>query len=596
MENDKLKYQISADSSPYVRAFDTADKSTLRLDSSIGNLTAKLGKAGLAAGAGLAAAGVAALGAAIVDGIKSGAEWERRLLRTQQLIRATGNAAGLSTNELSDFAKGLDLATLGDRNQIMDAINALQTFKTVRGDIFKDAIRLSGDLAEVLGVNLSGQAVQLGKALEDPIAGLTALRRVGVSFTDQQKDQIKTMVEAGNVAGAQRKILQTLEEQVGGAAAAAAGGLSGKVDTLNFRWREFKEHLASSESIIHTVGGALDSLANILEKISSMDLRNLNPVFSMGNKILAAGGYKGPAIGVGQALGMANRGDILTDTYGLGQFGEFGSAKDSGPMFSPMDSGQLPEKAKEVIGLFGGKGDEYRDLWQTQADERYDILSRQYEYELELEAQHLEASKELRADFWEFDATEREEASQRSQELLDLESQKRKEVAANAVQWSKYAFKEFGKNSEAAFSAYKAIAIGETVVNTAKAAMGAYSAMAGIPYVGPALGVAAALAAIAYGAAQISAISSASPGGGSVGGGGGGAVGTYSANPDTGMPNLDPAIANDNGRGTLTVIIEGNVIGNEEYAMDLATKISELVEDKNLVLVASESKTARKIT
>lgn len=56
-----------------------------------------------------------------------------------------------------------------------------------------------------------------------------------------------------------------------------------------------------------------------------------------------------------------------------------------------------------------------------------------------------------------------------------------------------------GKAAKAAQAIQKAQALYEIGVNTYRAAMGAYSALAPIPFVGPALGVAAAAAAIAFG-------------------------------------------------------------------------------------------------
>jgi hypothetical protein len=68
-------------------------------------------------------------------------------------------------------------------------------------------------------------AIQLGKALNDPITGLTALRRVGITFEKDQEELIKTMVKTGDIAGAQGKILEELESQFGGSARAAAEGI-----------------------------------------------------------------------------------------------------------------------------------------------------------------------------------------------------------------------------------------------------------------------------------------------------------------------------------------------------------------------------------
>jgi hypothetical protein len=187
-----------------------------------------------AAGVAAAAFG-AAVAASVASGVKSYAELERKILRTESIIKATGNAAQLSSKQLVDLANRLDLATLNDRDAILDAINAMQTFRAVSGDVFTRSIELSVDLAEVLGTDLRSQVVQLGKALEDPITGLTALRRVGVSFTESQKEQIKALVASGNALKAQGIILDTISKQVGGAAEGAAGGLSGKVDTLSYQ-------------------------------------------------------------------------------------------------------------------------------------------------------------------------------------------------------------------------------------------------------------------------------------------------------------------------------------------------------------------------
>ena len=77
------------------------------------------------------------------------------------------------------------------------------------------------------------------------------------------------------------------------------------------------------------------------------------------------------------------------------------------------------------------------------------------------------------------------------------------------------------KSYNKAFKANKAVQYANTVVNTATAAMSAYSAMAGIPIIGPALGAIAAAAAVAAGAIQIKTIAAQEPediSGGSSGG------------------------------------------------------------------------------
>ena len=77
-------------------------------------------------------------------------------------------------------------------------------------------------MSVALGEDSKNASIQLGKALNDPILGITSLKRVGVSFTQSQKDQIKVLVESGHKMKAQKLILKELQTEFGGAAAAAA--------------------------------------------------------------------------------------------------------------------------------------------------------------------------------------------------------------------------------------------------------------------------------------------------------------------------------------------------------------------------------------
>ncbi|RJP22715.1 MAG: hypothetical protein C4529_05215 [Deltaproteobacteria bacterium] len=134
-----------------------------------------------------------------------------------------------------------------------------------------------------------------------------------------------------------------------------------------------------------------------------------------------------------------------------------------------------------------------------------------------------------------------------------------------------------GKQGGAAFEAMKAFRIGETIMNTYSAAVGAYNALASIPYVGPFLGAAAAAAAIAFGMAQVSAISSMKPGGGSAsvsastGGFGGGAPSVPSAPaPATQEPVSSP---------TVNIHIYGNVVDHDKFARELVPAITKAIGD-----------------
>jgi hypothetical protein len=121
------------------------------------------------------------------------------------------------------MAAGLQRISLYDDDQILKEVTAnLLTFTNVTGTQFDKAQVAILNLSTRLGTDLTSASVQVGKALNDPIKGVTALGRAGVQFTAQQKEQIAALVESGDVAGAQTIILQELETQFGGAAEAAA--------------------------------------------------------------------------------------------------------------------------------------------------------------------------------------------------------------------------------------------------------------------------------------------------------------------------------------------------------------------------------------
>ncbi len=85
-------------------------------------------------------------------------------------------------------------------------------------------------------------------------------------------------------------------------------------------------------------------------------------------------------------------------------------------------------------------------------------------------------------------------------------------------------------HSKGMFEVGKASAIANAIISTYEGAQKAYTSLAGIPFVGPALGLAAAAAAIAVGLMRVDAIRSTQFGGA------GGATPVYSAMPGTSVP------------------------------------------------------------
>lgn len=158
------------------------------------------------------------------------------LAQTESVIRSTGGVAGVTADHVSDLAGSLQEVSGKDAELIQSGENLLLTFRGIRNevgagnDIFDRATTASLDLSVAFRQDMTQSAVLVGKALEDPIAGLTALRRVGVTFTDGQEKQIKALVANGHAMQAQKLILAELEAQVGGSAKAYGETLPGKLE------------------------------------------------------------------------------------------------------------------------------------------------------------------------------------------------------------------------------------------------------------------------------------------------------------------------------------------------------------------------------
>lgn len=147
---------------------------------------------------------------------------------TNAVIKSTKGVANVSGEALGKLADRLSNVAAVDDEVIQSAGNVLLTFTKVQNqigkgnNIFDQAAESALNMSAALGTDLQGATLQVGKALNDPIAGVTALTRAGVQFTKQQKAQIKSLVASGDQLGAQKVILKELTTQFKGAAAAAA--------------------------------------------------------------------------------------------------------------------------------------------------------------------------------------------------------------------------------------------------------------------------------------------------------------------------------------------------------------------------------------
>lgn len=220
-------------------------------------------------GVGFAGFGVAVAGAvlSVNEAIDAFAEEEKQLLTLNAVLKATQGASGQTAGSLADLADAISTTTLATDDQVRSAEALMLTFRKISGEEFPRAMRAAQDLAATGFGSIEGNARQLGRALEDPVRGLGALRRSGVTFSESQRTLIKSLVESGNIVEAQRKVLQAIEIQVGGAGAAQAGGVSGAYHRLSEAVNNVTVSMGGwLERTLH-VSAYADSAANALNSM-----------------------------------------------------------------------------------------------------------------------------------------------------------------------------------------------------------------------------------------------------------------------------------------------------------------------------------------
>lgn len=218
----ELMVKVGADISQLTAKFKVAEKDVEKFGRKMQTLGSRMT---IGVSAPLLALGVAS--------VKAFADAEDAIAQVESAVKSTGMAAGKTTDQLEKAATALMKISVYDDDEILGKVTAnLLTFTRVTGDTFDKAQLAVLNLASRLKMDLQSATIMVGKALNDPVAGLTALRRAGVQLTDDQADLVKRFVEVNDIASAQKIILGELETQFGGAAQAAAAAGSGPFKQL----------------------------------------------------------------------------------------------------------------------------------------------------------------------------------------------------------------------------------------------------------------------------------------------------------------------------------------------------------------------------
>lgn len=259
-----LKYVLGFDSLAFQEGLGDADKRLKSAQRSLAKTADKFTSIGSVMSIGI----TAPFTALVASAIPAARESQQALGQVQAALTSMGDAAGRTLPQLQGQAKALMHLSTFDDDDIMRKVTAnLLTFGNVSGEAFDRAQLAAVNLSARLGQDLQSSAIQLGKALNNPVQGLTALSRVGVSFTAQQQEQIKAMAAAGDVAGAQAIILGELERQFGGSAEAMRKATPG-IESQQ-AWADFQETVgAIALKVLPTLSSMLASALNWFNQLS----------------------------------------------------------------------------------------------------------------------------------------------------------------------------------------------------------------------------------------------------------------------------------------------------------------------------------------
>lgn len=195
---------------------------------------------------------VSAVTGFFADSMGAVREWETLNAQTGAVVKSTGGAANVTAQQVNELANSIEGTTAVQAESIQAGANMLLTFTNLKNeagegnDIFNQSVGVLTDMSVAMGTDPQTAAVQLGKALNDPIAGISALSRVGVQFTDDQKGLIESLVASGDTMGAQKIILEELNTQFGGSGAANADTYSGKLALLQDSFGDMGETIVSA--------------------------------------------------------------------------------------------------------------------------------------------------------------------------------------------------------------------------------------------------------------------------------------------------------------------------------------------------------------
>ena len=197
--------------------------------------------------------------------------------KLEAVYRATGKSADFSFSQVERWALGLRKTTGIAEADTVSMTASLSAFKNIGNEIMPRVIENSANLSALWGENVTASAKKLGRALEDPIKGMTQLEESGVVLDAESKKLIMALMEQGKITDAQTILLNALDSRVGGLASSMHSAL-GPVGDFRATLAEIKGDIGEDLLRIPGLQKAVEWLDKYLD--SRREKRTLGDLFT----------------------------------------------------------------------------------------------------------------------------------------------------------------------------------------------------------------------------------------------------------------------------------------------------------------------------
>lgn len=215
----------------------------------------------------------AVLGATVAAGLtremaRAAIEAEKSSNRLTAVLRATGGVAGVTRREIEGLVNSLTETSFFDDESIRNAAAEMTKFGNIHGEVFREGLRISADLASFMGTDMASAAQQVGRALQSPTEGITLLERHIGKLTDAEENHIRTLASQGRAVEAQNAVLEILQKRIGGTAELMNTGLTKATSDLGKAWGDLMEAVGAEGRIFNrTLAGAASLITDVRKEI-----------------------------------------------------------------------------------------------------------------------------------------------------------------------------------------------------------------------------------------------------------------------------------------------------------------------------------------